>query len=556
MFGTIRKHQTWLWAVIITLTIIAFVVFFSPYSQVNDARGDADHGTVSGKKVTRDDIAGAQREVMLRYFFMTGQFPNDDARRRGFDVAREAYQWLFLVRKQQELGIEVSADVAARIGRDMLSNFDRQGLSNPAAFEKQLLQPQGLSLKDFERFVRHYVGLQQLVALAGSSGKLVTPQEAKALYQRENQQMVTEAVLFSASNYVSKVEVTPQAIGDFYTNYLASYRVPDRVQVVYVKFPLSDFLAEAKAELSRSNLNEIVEANLQRMGTNYFGGAKNAEEAREKIIEEIVRPTALSNARRRANEFARTFYEADQPKIEDLVNAAQKQNLKVQTSAPFDRENGPEDMEVGADFVRSAFSRTPEDPFGQPHVGLDGVYVFGLSKRLASEIPPLEQIRDRVENDYKMTQAANLARQAGYVFHTTLTNGLAQGKGFAEMVKAAGVNSVELPPFSLATQSLPNDFDERVPLNMLKELAFATDAGTASPFQPTREGGVLVFVKNKLPVDDQKLSQEMPAFVNSLRRTRTEEAFQAWFRREAERGLRDIPLTREEGARGPGPGRS
>ena len=38
MFGTIRKHQTWLWAVIITLTIISFVVFFSPYSKLNNER--------------------------------------------------------------------------------------------------------------------------------------------------------------------------------------------------------------------------------------------------------------------------------------------------------------------------------------------------------------------------------------------------------------------------------------------------------------------------------------------------------------------------------------
>ena len=30
MFGTIRKHQQWLWIVIITLTILSFLIFFGP----------------------------------------------------------------------------------------------------------------------------------------------------------------------------------------------------------------------------------------------------------------------------------------------------------------------------------------------------------------------------------------------------------------------------------------------------------------------------------------------------------------------------------------------
>jgi hypothetical protein len=548
MFGTIRKHQTWLWLVIIVPTIIAFVVLFSPYSQRQDTSGGPTGlGTVAGKKVTETDIRAAQNEVLLRYFFMTGQFPDDDARRRGFDPAREAYQWLFLVRKQEELGIEVSPDIAARIGREMLSNFERQGIGTPAAFNKQVLEPRKLNLHDFERFVRHYVGLQELIALAGSSGRLVTPQEARELYERENQNMSVEAVVFSASNYLASVDVTPEVVGGFYTNYLAYYRIPDRVQVAYVKFPYSDFMAQAENELSRTNLNEIIEANLQRMGTNYFGGAKTADEARQKLREEIIRPRAQAEARRHANEFARSFYEAEQPRIEAFEQAAKAQNLELRLSEPFDRESGPQDLQVGPDFIKSAFARSPEDPFGQPYVGTDGVYVYGLAKRLPSEIPPLEQIRDRVENDFKMERASALARQAGFAFHTSLTNGLAQGKSFSEIAQGTGVKPIELPPFSLTTRSLPGDFEERIPLNQLKELAYTTETGKPSPFQPTREGGVLLFVKERLPVDQQKLQEELPAFVNYLQRTRTEEAFQAWFRKEAERGLRDIPLDRDDG---------
>jgi hypothetical protein len=73
MFGTIRKHQTWLWAVIITLTIISFVIYFGPQSRVSGGRGGTFNlGTINGERITPEEFTEAQREVYLRYFFMSG----------------------------------------------------------------------------------------------------------------------------------------------------------------------------------------------------------------------------------------------------------------------------------------------------------------------------------------------------------------------------------------------------------------------------------------------------------------------------------------------------
>src|SRR6266404_5606996 len=108
MFGTIRRHQTWLWAVIITLTIISFVVFFSPYSKFNSTRGGtANLGSINGERVTPEEFGETEREVYLRYFFMSGAFPGEEARKAGFDPMRETYYRLLLIRKQNELGIHL-----------------------------------------------------------------------------------------------------------------------------------------------------------------------------------------------------------------------------------------------------------------------------------------------------------------------------------------------------------------------------------------------------------------------------------------------------------------
>ena len=144
-------------------------------------------------------------------------------------------------------------------------------------FIQQVLQPRGFELDDLERFVRHYMGVQELIATVGLSGKLVTPQEIRDLYKREHEELATAAVFFSASNYLAGVTVPPDAVTQFYTNRLAVYRIPDRVQVSYVRFDLTNFLAEANQELARmTNLDLQIEEAYRQGGTNFLREVEGA----------------------------------------------------------------------------------------------------------------------------------------------------------------------------------------------------------------------------------------------------------------------------------------
>src|SRR5579872_773371 len=105
MFGTIRKHQTWLWAVIITLTIISFVTFLSPNSKLNSGRSSENYGSINGERVTRDQYASAYREVDLHTLFMSRHWLNEDKKDSRVDPERENYQWLLLIQLQRKVGI-------------------------------------------------------------------------------------------------------------------------------------------------------------------------------------------------------------------------------------------------------------------------------------------------------------------------------------------------------------------------------------------------------------------------------------------------------------------
>jgi len=553
MFGTIRKHQTWLWAVIITLTIISFVIYFGPQSKLNSKGGGgaANYGSINGERITPEEYANTEREVSLRYFFMSGTFPSAESKNSGFDPMRETYYRLLLIHKQKDFGIHLSSESIAQTARNMLRPLQKANINSPDVFVKQILEPRGFQVDDFERFVRHEMGIQELVSTIALSGKLVTPQEARGLYEREHEEVATEAAFFSATNYLATVTATPEVVSQFYNNHTNNYRISERIQVSYVEYVLTNFLTDANAEMAKmTNIDERLEAVYQQRGTNYYKEAKSPQEAKEKIREEMRKELMTMVAARQANAFANEVFDKDPTRPENLAALAKQKNLTVKVSAPFDREEGPKDLHVNADFTKKAFGLTTSEPFAGPIVGEDAVYVIAMDKRIPSEIPPLEQIRERVAGDFKYDQAKSLARQAGQGFYATVTNGLAQGKTFSNICAEAKVQMTELPPFSLSTRSLP-EAEEHLSLNGrggLKELAFATTPGKPSNFQPTLEGGALLYVKAKLPIDLAKLNTELPGFVDSVRQTRQSEAFNEWFRRQAERGLQDTPLGRPKPA--------
>jgi len=545
MIGTIRKHSTWLWVVIIAATIITFVFWGSQTSRVDNARtGRPNFGSINGERISQEDFFDAQREVMLRYFFNYGNWPDQNAQRMGFDLERETYFRLLLIQKEKELGIHVSSEAVASTAADILRSINRGNAVPMDVFVKQVLNRQGLTAMDFERFVRHDLGIQQLMLAAGLSGRLVTPQEGRLRYEREHQELSTDVVFFSASNYLAGVTVSPEAVSQFFTNQMARYRLPERVQVKYVEFAASNYLAEATDQLAQvTNLNERIEAKYQELGTNYFRDAKSPEEAKEKIRELMLKGQALTAANKAAGEFAQKAFDLEPLSPDNLAKLAGSNDLTMHISKPFDRDYGPQDLAVRSDFTKRAYALTADEPLAGPVVGEEAVYVMAMDKKLPSEIPPFDTIHEQVTADFKFSQAVQAAVNAGHAFATTLTNELASGKTFSAVCVAAHVQPVSLPPISLSTRTNAT-VEEHVSLDTFKQVAFSTPPGRSSSFIPTSEGGFLVFVREVLPLELAKMTAALPAFMNSLRLARQNEAFMMWINKEAEKGLRDTPVFR------------
>jgi hypothetical protein len=542
---------------VMSVSLVAFFTsdYFAGGSGGGRSRGQPDLGSINGQPIAQAEYFDAWKEVRLANFLHSGKWPgNDETSSRRMES--ETISRVFLIHKLREMDIQASDKAVALMMHEQLHDYPY------ATLEKEILEPNGLKAADYERFLRNEAAIRQLIAAASVSSRLVDPTEAETIWRKENQEVNAQLAVFWTSNFLDKVVVTNGATGNFYTNRMGFYRLPERLIVSYIDFQASNYLAEADSKLAKlTNLNDIVSEYYFRAkgGTNAWTDTNGAPlpeaAAKEKIKEEIRMSQALDAARRAASELGNQLITQPEPnKVDNFEKLAAAKGLQVKTTKPFDsRTNGLEEFEHEESlparsedapresfreiFRQQAFSLTDERPIRfSPIPSKTAVYLIARKSKLPSELQPLDKIQEKVAADYKNFMALELVRKAGQSFQTNLTNGLTLKKSFDELCAEAKVQTMDLPLFSPSTTALTN-LDARINLRLLQGVASELDPGKASSFVsalPASEGGFIIYVKSHPPIDDAKMKAALPEFLNQLRVYRQNEAFQQWFRKQAE----------------------
>jgi hypothetical protein len=565
MIGTIRRHQNWLWMIIIVATIVSFVYMFSPARQYG-GRGQGgttaagDYGMVNGEPVTAEQFAGARREGALFFRLRYGQWPATEEQKKAAD--RMADQRLLLDAEMKQYNINVTPEAAARYTKQMMGLRPDQAMPMEKFQDfviNELGRKGGLSLEDFNRFVVHQAGQEYLVALFGMSGKLITSQEAEFFYRRENAPMVTERVGFQTTNYYAKTAPTPAELEDFYNKHQAEYRVPDRIQVNYITFAATNYLVQADKTLG-TNLDDRADQVYHQEGPEAFkddaGKQLSSEEAVSRIKKEIRQYAALTEAKKVANSFLNDLSvnhdDAHPYTTEDLSTLAKAQGLTVKTTEPFDEKGGSKDIDVAPKALHVLFSLRESDPDDKersllyapsPLIGeSNAVYVIGLQKRIPSQMQTLSEVHDTVVKDYREDKSMELARAAGEKFATAAQTALGQGQSFDSECAGENLMPKTLAPYSLNTPEIPA-VTNHTEFVQMQQTAFNLMTGQASKFIPTEDGGYVLYVKQRQAVDEIKMRDELPGFLTKMREQRQVAAFEQWFGREMQLHL--VPAASE-----------
>ncbi len=224
-----------------------------------------------------------------------------------------------------------------------------------------------------------------------------------------------------------------------------------------------------------------------------------------------------------------------------MTQLASFRSLTVKTTEPFDEHTGPSEIELAPRDLRMVFALRDDDPedkdksrlyISSPIVTEKGVFVVDSRSGCRATWSPLAEIHDQVVTDFKRAKAIELSRQAGQKFEEAAKGSWNQGKTFCGPLRVAKRDADRAPrPSSLSTPSVPQ-INDRTEFQQIQSVAFTVPVGKVSPFVPTAEGGFVVYVKQRLPVDDSKMGEELPLYLSRMREQRQVAAFQQWLNRE------------------------
>ena len=549
MFRFFRKHS-WILIVVITLTVLSFLIFMGnapSRGRGNNRGGDTEFGQVYGHVITQPEYEQAKNDFELYYRANQGEWPTLSRNFTQFQMDQQIYVNLMLLQKAKSLGVSVSDQAVVTAAAEMLASPDfNRNMGNRTSQQldmhqlvEQVLAPHGLTDLDFQYFIRTRLIVEQLQLSLGLPGALITPQEAESLYDHDHQQATVQAVFFSASNYLDHVKAAPAAVGEFFTNYMAYYRLPDRVQVNYIWLNVTNYLTQSREEWAKTNLETVVDHYLQTDAAQ-FPEAKTPEEKKAKIREALIRARAGMDAKQKAEDFITTLFAMNPVKPENFVAVAKQKGLTVRTSEPFSQNGGEDEFPNAPEVPKAAFALNQDTPFSDMIGGEDGIYLIGMQAQLPSSMPAFNEIAGRVTQDYKMQSAIALARTTGTNFYYSATMLIATGKTLAQAAVAKGLVPVSPEPFSLSSRDIP-ELGDHAELGPFKQATFSTPAGSLSHFVNTPEGGFLVYVKSLAPPDMAAKAADLPAFTSQLRRGRENEAFNLWINSEANREFPHIP---------------
>ncbi len=542
MFGTIRKHSNWLWMIIIVVIVISFVIFFTP-GVFEDGGGRGNFSVaIDGRNFTQDQINAADREVRVGALLGLSRRAESNE-----EATQRAFERLLMTAKLDQYGIQVGPEATAAWIRDRIMRADGPfaGMTLEQVVE-QFIKPSGagLSAGDLTRFARNQAGFELLIESISAPAAMITPQEIEAAYRRDNEKLEVEVAFVANSNYLSKVVLDPAEVTKFYSNRVAAYRSPDRVQVHYVRLATSNNLAAAESALNANGGLEALVNQSYQQRTNFFAGLTE-EEAKQRIRQEVIDQEAFKLAKRKVYDFINTYYESPfdggPAKAAELMRAkAAASGLEMKTTSPFSREEGPADLATGPEFVDAAFSVSETEPFSTAVSAPDGYYALCFDKKIAGTIQPFDEVKEKVEQEYRDDRARTLAREAADQFYQAATNAVAGAQSFSALAELSGLKVAKIPALSLRTTTVPG---VTLPADIRTISAIANNMETNSVGRPqfAADGLIIVRTGARTAPSAEEMATGLADYRTSMRRARESEVLNDWIMKQMElSGLQNV----------------
>jgi len=334
----VNKAILWVIAVVIILSFGVFGTAYRLDNTVNSA------GTLYGHNVNIKDFQQAYLDARDQAIRIYGDefFKNGNK----LDLEQEAWDRLILLKEAQKRDIQVSdQEVVAYIAA--IPFFQRSGQFDRTLYE-DIVQNSSIfdrSTHDFEEGIRKQLAIKKLID-AVAPEVVLSDAALKKEYQKRNEKITLEYILFSATDFAKNAAASDDEIKTFYEQHKEQFRLPPTIVLDYV---------QTKDKALADTLSKELKS-----GTNFAAVAKTLK-------------------------------------------------LEVKTSAAFTQDQPILTFASNPENIVHFFKMNPGD-YSPPLEAPDGWQIVQLKEKNISAIPALQDIKDQVKQAVLLEKGFALAK--------------------------------------------------------------------------------------------------------------------------------------------------
>jgi peptidyl-prolyl cis-trans isomerase D len=489
MVHLFRRFQQPLLIMITVLTIIAFVLLYNTSSHFMDRQGGDHVGSIYGAPVT---VVQAQK--VLRKFDVAQELGLRDllvglAIRRD-NAAKDNFLWNTFVLKHESaaLGIEPTEDEIVSAIQAM-PVFQTRGAYDSNIYNNFLfneLSKRGMGGDDMEDIVRDDLRVKRLRALLESTAP---PSEAeirtafKGMYQKYD----ASVIHLKIDDFLASVTVSDADLQKLYEERKIGLKTDEMRKVKYVAFilPITD-----------------------------------------KPLEGQARAEELQKLEKQAEDFTVAMTEKD-AKFDALAANA---GVKVQETPAYSRAKPPAEFEKMPEVAAAAFKLTKDQPNSDALSSDRGYYVVQLEEIAPGRPLTFEEAKGRLADELKHERAQEAMGLKGAEIRNKIAADMKAGKSFADAAQAAaGAKPEAFPAFSDEDMRM-GKFEDKPDGSVVMQTAESLNIGETSMLIPAGNGGVIVHLDQREPIDEARFKVEKSRMTEQVAEVRATILFQAWMK--------------------------
>jgi peptidyl-prolyl cis-trans isomerase D len=514
-----RKNARWIMAAVLILLIPGFVALFTTTGGGNKG-ASGELPTIGGKPINAAEFQNALTTATQLYIINTGRAPTRSPQVED-RLRQEAVVRILMLNKAKELGIHVADNEVVQALRSQPMMLNDNGQFDAERYRRFTIYLNNLGISEprYEQIMRKELTrakLEQMVTAAA----VATPEEVNLLYTPLHERVALEIVQFDVSDYHQPVTVSNEEAQAFYDKNMKSFRTPAQVNVRYAEFTIAD--AEKTVQLTDGEIADFYERNKAKYaGTNAVAPPLDAVKA--EVKKDLLESRADRAAADRATEFSiRLVPKAGAPQP-DFAAVCAEFGVRPQQTGFFSRSDQPVGATASVAFVQQAFALTPDAPTSDPVAGPDGYYVLEYLGSKPSEIPPFDEVKEKVIDEIKRARIREATVKHGQEVDAQLKKLVAAGKTFSNACAELQLKVETLPPMSLTDEkpTLPS-------AARIQQEALGMPVGAVSDFVPTATGGLVFCIKDRLPPDPATAEKDKARLAQQILQQNRQALFETW----------------------------